>query len=107
MIVGWFLLLSSVLGYVRVKRWERGIRQSTPRPPPTPEELTLDAQLRARFMEAFDFDSPPQSPRNASSHERQDQTDESNPNLSQNHDPNSAQAQHAQLMRLLRESGFI
>lgn len=104
--LGWFLLLSSVLGFLRVKRWERGIRESTPRPPPTTEEVAADGQARARFLEAFpEFDSPPQSPRNASSHERQAQADESVANPIQ--DPNDPRAQHAHLMRLLRESGFI
>jgi hypothetical protein len=34
MTVGWFLFMTSLLGYWRVKRWESSIRASQPRPVP-------------------------------------------------------------------------
>ncbi|KAJ3514592.1 hypothetical protein NLJ89_g2293 [Agrocybe chaxingu] len=59
MTLGWFLLLSSVIGYWRVKRWERSVRP--PPPPPTAEELQRDRDVRRRLEEAFGipFGDPP------------------------------------------------
>ena len=51
MTAGWFLFMTSLLGYWRVKRWETSIRASQPRPAPqvpqpSPEEQrVLFAQL--------------------------------------------------------------
>jgi hypothetical protein len=51
MTAGWFLFMTSLLGYWRVKRWEASIRASQPRPAPqapqtSPEEQrVLFAQL--------------------------------------------------------------
>ncbi|CAA7267116.1 unnamed protein product [Cyclocybe aegerita] len=59
MTLGWFLLLSSVIGYWRVKRWEQSVRP--PPPPPTAEELQRDRDVRRRLEEAFGipFGDPP------------------------------------------------
>ncbi|KAH9936934.1 hypothetical protein B0H21DRAFT_698826 [Amylocystis lapponica] len=38
MTVGWFILLTSLLGFWRVKRWERGILTSQREAPPSPDE---------------------------------------------------------------------
>ncbi|KAG8969411.1 hypothetical protein FRC03_003102 [Tulasnella sp. 419] len=58
MTAGWFLLLTSLLGYWRVKRWERGIRRAAqeaanPRPPPSDEELARERQLIASLESIF------------------------------------------------------
>ncbi|KAG6907123.1 hypothetical protein DXG01_010427, partial [Tephrocybe rancida] len=95
MTVGWFLLLSSVLSYLRLKRWERSIRAAAhpapssasasssetpdaaanptpsnprnpffnpfsvvprafaPRPPPTPEQLQRDREIRRNLASVF------------------------------------------------------
>jgi hypothetical protein len=51
MTAGWFLFMTSLLGYWRIKRWEASIRASQPRPAPqapqpSPEEQrVLFAQL--------------------------------------------------------------
>lgn len=53
-ILGWFLLLSSILGYARVKRWEHSIR--TPAPPVTQEVLQRDDEVRSRLRQVFGLD---------------------------------------------------
>lgn len=51
MTLGWFLLLSSVIGYWRVKRWEKSVR--TPAPPPTVEQLERDRNVRRGLEDVF------------------------------------------------------
>lgn len=58
MTVGWFVLLTSVLGFWRVKRWERGVRRAAheaanPRPPPTAEELAQEQEIISQIEAAF------------------------------------------------------
>jgi hypothetical protein len=56
MTIGWFILLSSVMGYWRVKRLEQGIRSSTAPAPPremTSEEIAYDQQVLRNLDEAF------------------------------------------------------
>ncbi|KAG8987314.1 hypothetical protein FRB90_003411 [Tulasnella sp. 427] len=58
MTVGWFVLLTSVLGFWRVKRWERGVRRAAheaanPRPPPTAEELAQEQEIISSIEAAF------------------------------------------------------
>ena len=51
MSVGWFVLLTSLLGFWRVKRWERGIRQANEAPAiPTAGVLHNGT---SRFLAAF------------------------------------------------------
>ncbi|KAF4613710.1 hypothetical protein D9613_007783 [Agrocybe pediades] len=61
MTVGWFLLLSSVIGYWRVKRWENSVRVQPA--PPAPEDMERDDQVRRRLESAFgiSFDAPAQN----------------------------------------------
>ncbi|RPD61211.1 hypothetical protein L226DRAFT_508031 [Lentinus tigrinus ALCF2SS1-7] len=69
MTLGWFLLLSSCVGFYRVKRWEASIRAaSLPEEPMTPEQRARDEQVRRNIELAFGFtglsdedepDSPP------------------------------------------------
>ncbi|KAF9653399.1 hypothetical protein BDM02DRAFT_3232405 [Thelephora ganbajun] len=49
MTVGWFILLTSVLSYWRVKRWERSILASSDTVNSTPSENLLSRRLRAAF----------------------------------------------------------
>ncbi|KAF9266636.1 hypothetical protein L218DRAFT_896834 [Marasmius fiardii PR-910] len=56
MAIGWFLLLTSCIGFWRVKRWESSIRNSsTPQVPrvATPEEIQRDIDLRANLEAVF------------------------------------------------------
>lgn len=58
MTVGWFVLITAVLGFWRVKRWERGVRQAAheaanPRPPPTAEELAHERAVLNSIEQAF------------------------------------------------------
>ena len=47
--LGWFILLTSVLSYWRVKRWERSILASSDTGTPAPTENPLSRRLRAAF----------------------------------------------------------
>ncbi|KAG8856795.1 hypothetical protein FRB96_006299 [Tulasnella sp. 330] len=58
MTIGWFVLITAVLGFWRVKRWERGVRQAAheaanPRPPPTQEELERERAVLTSIEQAF------------------------------------------------------
>ncbi|KAI1797255.1 hypothetical protein LXA43DRAFT_404001 [Ganoderma leucocontextum] len=56
MTLGWFLLLSSCVGFYRVKRWESSIRAaSMPEEPVTEEERAHDEQVRRNIEIAFGF----------------------------------------------------
>ena len=44
MTAGWFLFMTSLLGYWRVKRWESSIRASQPRPAPQPPQPSAEEQ---------------------------------------------------------------
>lgn len=56
MSVGWFVLLTSLLGFLRVKRWEHEIRRANePLPIPTPEALERDREISASLMAMFGF----------------------------------------------------
>lgn len=54
MVLGWFILLTSLLGFWRVKRWERGIlsprRAAAPR---TAEQTAHDVALISNLEQAF------------------------------------------------------
>jgi len=54
MTVGWFLLLTSIIGYFRVKRFELSVRASRAAPPVlTPENIQRDVALRQNLEEVF------------------------------------------------------
>lgn len=50
-ISGWFLLLSSLIGFWRVKRWENALR--TPPVPVTAEDVERDRETRRNIEHAF------------------------------------------------------
>ena len=52
------MLLSSILGYVRVKRWEHSIR--SPPPPITQETIQRDEEVRSRLRQVFGVDFIPE-----------------------------------------------
>ncbi|KIY43291.1 hypothetical protein FISHEDRAFT_53772 [Fistulina hepatica ATCC 64428] len=53
MTIGWFLFLSSLIRFWRVKRWERSIRSNTPVQELSPETSARDADLRRNFSLVF------------------------------------------------------
>ncbi|KAH9945320.1 uncharacterized protein BXZ73DRAFT_38449 [Epithele typhae] len=56
MTFGWFLLLSSCVGFYRVKRWESSIRASAADDEPlSPEQRARDEQVRRNIEIAFGF----------------------------------------------------
>ncbi|PPQ95722.1 hypothetical protein CVT26_008365 [Gymnopilus dilepis] len=92
MTLGWFLLLSSIIGFWRVKRWERTIR--APASTPNTEELQRDVNVRRGLEEAFgiSFAPPPgQQARDEHGHTIEE----------------FALADDARLARNLRAAGFL
>lgn len=82
---GWFLLLISIIGFIRVKRYERSILRSrnssadhapsAPQPQPTVEDITRDLLLRRNLEEVFGIpmvDSTPTSSRHRSQQSESD-----------------------------------
>ncbi|KAJ7170585.1 metal homeostatis protein bsd2 [Mycena crocata] len=53
MTLGWFLLLSSFIGFWRVKRWESSIRSTSA--PITAEDIERDAAVRRNIENVFGF----------------------------------------------------
>ncbi|EPQ54355.1 hypothetical protein GLOTRDRAFT_111649 [Gloeophyllum trabeum ATCC 11539] len=53
MTLGWMLLLTSLIGFWRVKRWERSIRQASQPQTVTPEELERDRAVRRNLEIVF------------------------------------------------------
>lgn len=55
MTLGWFLLLSSLVGFWRVKNWESAIRASSAHEPQSPEDIARDIAARRNIEQAFDI----------------------------------------------------
>lgn len=56
---GWFTLLTSLLGFFRVKRWERGIlTPQQPAVPRTPEEIAREHALLSNMESSFGLSFP-------------------------------------------------
>jgi len=56
MTIGWFTLLTSLLGFLRVKRWERGIlAPQRPEAPRTAAEVARDRAVISNLESAFGF----------------------------------------------------
>ncbi|KAF5342076.1 hypothetical protein D9611_001569 [Ephemerocybe angulata] len=53
MTLGWFLLLSSCVGYWRVKRWEASLRAPPPPDPTTADEVERDQTIRRNIANVF------------------------------------------------------
>ncbi|KAJ8521090.1 hypothetical protein ONZ45_g2161 [Pleurotus djamor] len=59
MTLGWFILLSSIIGFWRVKRWEKSIRAANQPPEPvTPEDIERDLAVRRNLLSVFGFGMP-------------------------------------------------
>lgn len=58
MTIGWFLLLSSSVGFWRIKRWERSIRSSSPDAPVTRADIERDIAVRRNIEAVFGFGGP-------------------------------------------------
>ncbi|PCH42490.1 hypothetical protein WOLCODRAFT_120648 [Wolfiporia cocos MD-104 SS10] len=95
-VLGWLLLLSSIFGFYRVKRWEKSIRDSAHPPPPmSAEQLQHDAEVRRNIERVFGiFDYPGVDDENE---ERRGM---------QQIPPHIAEAE-ARLQRDLREAGLL
>ncbi|KAF9496800.1 hypothetical protein BDN71DRAFT_1468331 [Pleurotus eryngii] len=64
MTMGWFILLSSSIGFWRVKRWETSIRAASQRSEPiTPEDVARDVAIRRNLYSVFGFGVPEEDTR--------------------------------------------
>ncbi|KZT02603.1 uncharacterized protein LAESUDRAFT_405272 [Laetiporus sulphureus 93-53] len=52
-VLGWLLFLSSVIGFYRVKRWEKSIRDAANQTPLTPEQIQRDVEVRRNIERVF------------------------------------------------------
>lgn len=50
-VLGWFLVLSSLISFWRVKRWENALR--TPAVAPSPENIERDRTMRRNIENVF------------------------------------------------------
>ncbi|KAF5382088.1 hypothetical protein D9615_004316 [Tricholomella constricta] len=53
MTLGWFIFLSSIIGYARIKRWERSIRAAAQPTPVSPEAVERDIAIRRNIASVF------------------------------------------------------
>ncbi|KAG6900225.1 hypothetical protein C0993_001294 [Termitomyces sp. T159_Od127] len=54
MTLGWFVFLSSLIAYIRIKRWERSIRSPpAPAPAPSPDVVERDREIRRNLASVF------------------------------------------------------
>ncbi|KDQ59350.1 hypothetical protein JAAARDRAFT_192849 [Jaapia argillacea MUCL 33604] len=70
MTMGWFLLLSSLVGFWRVKRWESSIKASRNSVPLTPEDVERDLAVRRNLELVFGITSTGKENRRRSSDHR-------------------------------------
>jgi hypothetical protein len=111
MTIGWFILLTSLLSFWRVKRWEHSILNSSAREPPTPAQngsqqaAVLDRLNRTFGLSAFrsrSFFSPlPREPELESAREMDNIEPEAQVRLAQ------AVANDARLQNDLRSAGLL
>ena len=95
---GWFLLLSSIIGFWRVKRWE----QTVAGPPATVERLEEDHQLRQNLQRIFGIPiTQPHEDNQSRVHQ-----DEENP-ATPSAPPMQSTDRQAMLTRDLQAAGFM
>ncbi|KAF8625559.1 hypothetical protein AX15_005323 [Amanita polypyramis BW_CC] len=73
MSVGWFLLISSLVGYWRVKRWETSVRSSQTQQLPTPDQVERDRAVRRQLRNALGIPTLSQPAEGHESHMRLDE----------------------------------
>ena len=90
LLVGWFLLVASIIGFYRLTRWEKSIRQAANPPAPRSTEQTQqDLEARRNIERVFGI------------YEAEQQPEPPTPNTAQ---LNEAEAR---LQRDLREAGLL
>ncbi|KAF8623691.1 hypothetical protein AX17_007389 [Amanita inopinata Kibby_2008] len=58
MTLGWFLFISSIIGFWRVKRWESSVRSSQSQTPVTAEAIERDRLVRRNLENVFGIPTP-------------------------------------------------
>ncbi|KAF8207291.1 hypothetical protein K438DRAFT_1668702 [Mycena galopus ATCC 62051] len=95
MTVGWFLLLSSFIGFWRIKRWESSIRASST--PITAEDIERDAAIRRNIENVFGFSFSEEEQARSARGSRRDE----------NGIPTQEHLEEARLARDLRAAGLL
>jgi len=102
MTLGWFLLLSSIIGYWRVKRWEQSVR--APATPPTAEQIEESQRLRQNLQRVFGISFvQPEDSQSSANQEEEDPTDPINPSAV----PTQGSGRQVRLARDLQAAGFM
>jgi len=109
MTVGWFLLLTSVLSFWRVKRWERSILNSSIREPDSAQAEGRNAAIVARLEDAFGLHGISNGSllRQGFSFSREEPPLEPTPGLDNQMRLAEAHAQSARLQDDLRSAGLL
>lgn len=102
MTIGWFFLLSSIIGFLRVKRWERRIRDAADPQPSSfsAEDMQADQEIRRNLESVFGLSPSPNS-----SSQVPDVRDDGNGNALVL--PNAQFLEEVRLTRDLRAAGLL
>jgi len=102
MTLGWFILLSSIIGFWRVKHWEASIRASSNRGPVTAEDIDRDIAIRRNIERVFGIGYVAESEEQESPRRTEGEAQPS-PSLI----PDERALAEARLERALRASGLL
>lgn len=113
MSVGWFILLTSLLGYWRVKRWERGIRNANNAEPSVAAGTSSGVETptvldRSGYLNPFSLFGVP-FPRSAEEREQDENGLEISTPMGhgREHSQREVTEQELRLQRDLRSAGLI
>ncbi|KAL0954815.1 hypothetical protein HGRIS_003760 [Hohenbuehelia grisea] len=104
MTLGWFLLLSSFIGFYRVKRWEKSIREASAPDPSAPEDVVRDRAIQNNLRSIFGVSLPAED---RPSQAAQDLSVRQDVNGSVIVIPSQELLEEARLARDLRAAGLI
>jgi len=106
MTLGWFLLLSSCISFLRVKRWEKSIRASSSSERTSPEDVERDRTIQNNIRAIFGVSHPPEH-RGGPSQVAQDLSVRQDLNGNVIMIPSQELLEEARLARDLRAAGLI
>lgn len=99
---GWFLVVTSLVGFWKVKLWERTIKHAATQPPPTPEEVERNRVVWNTLLNSIGMHAEPDRDPEAVA-PRQHSSDPVRPQSEEESTPEELARAHRQL----REAGLI